>query len=119
MVMRGLVGGMKTIGPTGQLIANVLKVDPSCQGAQCVMRRTQVIVDPLLFRANGIERVPAFAFQPNMELETYCSRDSGEAIPTSKAIIYGDASLSGLVEEYARATKDSRAKTLLKELNNG
>jgi len=119
MVLRGLVNGMKNIGPTAEFIASVLRVDPACKGPQCVMRRTNVIVDPLLFRANGINQVPAFAFQPNMEFETYCSRDAGDEIPTSRAIIYGDAALSGLIDEYARLTKDARVKIFLKELNNG
>ncbi len=119
MVLRGLVNGMKTIGPTVELIASVLRVDPSCQGPQCVMRRTNVMVDPLLFRANGITQVPAFAFQPNMELETYCARDAGDDIPISRAVIYGDAALSGMIAEYARLTQDTRVKMFLKELDSG
>ena len=119
MVLRGLIGGMRKIGPTAEFVAAVLKVDPGCVGAHCVMRRTPLLIDPLLFRANGITQVPALAFQPDMELQTYCNRAAGAEVPTSKAIIYGDAALSGLVAEYARLTGDVRAKRLLKELDNG
>lgn len=119
MVLRGLVGGMSQIGPTAQFVAAVLKVDPACEGPQCVMRSTPLLIDPLLFRANGIDTVPAFVFQPDIELHTYCNRDADASVPTAEAVIYGDSALSGLVAEYARLTGDARAKSLLKELDNG
>ncbi len=100
IAIRGMVGGMTTVGPTAKLSAEILRVDPGCEGPSCVMRNVQLIVDPLLFRQHHVTQVPALAMIPGNPTLPYCERD--DASPLASHIVYGDAALSGLLEEYAR-----------------
>jgi hypothetical protein len=64
------------------------------------MRDVQLIVDPLIFRQHGVSRVPAMAMVPGDPALPYCEREDDS--PRATHVIYGDAALSGLLEEYAR-----------------
>lgn len=99
LVLRGFVGGGTNIKPTARFIRDVLLKDPFCKGATCQIRRTQVVIDPLLFRELGINRVPALAVASNRAAKGYCA----DGIPTldpinSQKVVYGDASLNYLLE---------------------
>ncbi|HEV2572335.1 MAG TPA: type-F conjugative transfer system pilin assembly protein TrbC [Beijerinckiaceae bacterium] len=100
MAFRGLPGGLKKMGPMAKLSAQILRLDPGCEGPACAMRNVQIIVDPLVFRQHGIARVPALAMIPGDPAQPYCEREADS--PRASHIIYGDAALSGLVEEYRR-----------------
>ncbi len=65
------------------------------------MRAVQVVVDPILFRQHGVSRVPAFAMVPGDPTQPYCERQD-ETGPRASHLVYGDAALSGLIEEYGR-----------------
>ncbi|AJR26478.1 hypothetical protein TZ53_17545 [Sphingobium sp. YBL2] len=101
IAFRGVPGGMSKIGPLAKLTAQILRVDPGCGGPACTMRNVQLIVDPILFRQHGVNQVPAFAMVPGDPTLPYCERDD-EVGPSASHIVYGDAALSGLLEEYAR-----------------
>jgi len=101
ITFRGVPGGMSKIGPMAKLTAQILRVDPGCEGPACTMRNVQLIVDPILFRQHGVNQVPAFAMVPGDPTLPYCERDD-EVAPRASHIVYGDAALSGLLEEYAR-----------------
>ncbi|RQW46097.1 type-F conjugative transfer system pilin assembly protein TrbC [Novosphingobium sp. LASN5T] len=105
MAFRGMPGGMRQVGPMAKLSAEVLRLDPGCEGPACAMRATQIIVDPLVFREHGVSVVPALAMVPGDPAQPYCERDelaAAIAPPGGAQVIYGDAALSGLLEEYAR-----------------
>ena len=117
MVFRGMVGGLKTVAPTLELIANILRVKPSCTGAKCVMRKTNVVIDPILFRENAITRVPAAVFVENMVLQPYCERFTASDVPTNaRHVVYGDLSLKGLLSELKRMSENSRVDALMRLL---
>lgn len=101
IAFRGVPGGMSKIGPMAKLTAQILRVDPGCEGPACTMRNVQLIVDPILFRQHGVNQVPAFAMVPGDPTLPYCERDD-EIGPSASHIVFGDAALSGLLEEYAR-----------------
>lgn len=101
IAFRGVPGGMSKIGPMAKLTAQILRVDPGCEGPACTMRNVQLIVDPILFRQHGVAQVPAFAMVPGDPTLPYCERDD-EVAPRASPIVYGDAALSGFLEEYAR-----------------
>ncbi|MEC3947842.1 type-F conjugative transfer system pilin assembly protein TrbC [Sphingobium sp. HWE2-09] len=101
IAFRGVPGGMSKIGPMAKLTAQILRVDHGCEGPACTMRNVQLIVDPILFRQHGVNQVPAFAMVPGDPTLPYCERDD-EVAPRASHIVYGDAALSGLLEEYAR-----------------
>jgi type-F conjugative transfer system pilin assembly protein TrbC len=100
LAFRGMPGGMRKMGPMAKLSAQILRVDPGCEGPACAMRNVQLIVDPLVFRQHGVARVPAFAMIPGDPAQPYCERESDS--PRASHIVYGDAALSGLIEEYRR-----------------
>lgn len=100
LAFRGMPGGLHQVGPMAKLSAEVLRLDPGCEGPACAMRNVQLIVDPIVFRRHGIARVPALGMIPGDPTQPYCERD--DQSPTANHIVYGDAALSGLLEEYAR-----------------
>ncbi len=102
LAFRGMPGGLSRVGPMAKLSAQILRVDPGCEGPACTMRNVQLIVDPLVYRAHNIARVPALAMVPGDPAQPYCERDEDLPAPTSTHVIYGDTALSGLLEEYAR-----------------
>jgi hypothetical protein len=100
IAFRGMPGGLTKVGPMAKLSAEILRIDPGCEGPGCAMRAVQLIVDPIVFRQQGVVRVPAFAMIPGDPTQPYCERqDDSERSPH---IVYGDAALSGLLEEYGR-----------------
>lgn len=100
MAFRGMPGGLTKVGPMAKLSAEILRLDPGCEGPACTMRNVQLIVDPLVFRQHGVNSVPALAMIPGDPTQPYCERD--ETSLAAPHVIYGDAALSGLFEEYAR-----------------
>jgi hypothetical protein len=100
MAFQGMPGGLHKVGPMAKLSAEILRIDPGCEGPACAMHDVQLIVDPIVFRQHGVARVPALAMVPGDPALPYCERE--EDSPRSPHVIYGDAALSGLLEEYAR-----------------
>lgn len=119
MVMRGGVGGIATIAPTMEFIHNSLKQDSSCKGFKnCPLYATQIIIDPKLFTANNIQRVPALAYLPKLTLDTYCEDKHKTHNITSNHIIYGDASLAGLLDELIKLDNASELRQLKERLTD-
>jgi hypothetical protein len=83
-----------------KLTAEILRLDPGCEGPSCAMRNVQVIIDPMVFRQHAVTRVPALAMIPGDPTQAYCERE--DESPRASHVIYGDSALSGLFEEYAR-----------------
>jgi type-F conjugative transfer system pilin assembly protein TrbC len=100
MAFRGVPGGLTRVGPMAKLSAEILRIDPGCEGPACTMRNVQLIVDPLLFRQHGVNAVPALALIPGDPTQPYCERD--ETSLSAPHVVYGDAALSGMLDEYAR-----------------
>jgi len=105
LAFRGMPGGLHRVGPMAKLSAEILRLDPGCEGPACAMRNVQLIVDPIVFRQHGIARVPALGMIPGDPTQPYCEREDESPDPAQQRashIVYGDAALSGLLEEYAR-----------------
>lgn len=100
LAFRGMPGGLTHVAPMAKLSAEILRLDPGCEGPACVMRDVQLIVDPILFRQHAIARVPALAMVPGDPAQPYCEREEDSSIAAH--IVYGDAALSGMLNEYAR-----------------
>lgn len=105
---RGMPGGLHKAGPMAKLSAEVLRINPGCSGPDCAMRAVQIIVDPIVFRQHGVNRVPALAMIPGDPTQPYCERDDEE--PRAAHVVYGDSALSGLFEEYARLGGDKEVR---------
>lgn len=100
LAFRGMPGGLHKVGPMAKLSAQILRIDPGCEGPSCAMRGVQLIVDPIVFRQHGVTRVPALAMIPGDPTQAYCERE--DESPRASHIVYGDSALSGLFEEYAQ-----------------
>lgn len=100
LAFRGMPGGLTRVEPMARLSAEVLRIDPGCEGPACAMRNVELIVDPLLFRQHGVSRVPALTMIPGDPVRPYCERE--DESPPGSHLVLGDAALSGLFEEYGR-----------------
>lgn len=100
MAFRGVPGGLRKMGPMAKLTAQILRLDPGCEGPNCVMRNVQLIVDPIVFRQHGIAQAPALGLIPGDPTQAYCERDDDS--PRAAHVVFGDSALSGMLEEYAR-----------------
>ncbi|MGL3998825.1 type-F conjugative transfer system pilin assembly protein TrbC [Pantoea eucalypti] len=115
MVLRGAVGGISKIGATMKLTHDALRADPTCEGANCKMWGTQMLIDPVIFRVYGINQVPALIYQPNMHIQSYC--DGLENINRASSVIYGDASLKGMLNRMNQLNPDEKVQALIKKLD--
>ncbi|WP_313906812.1 type-F conjugative transfer system pilin assembly protein TrbC [Sphingopyxis sp. P1IMeth2] len=100
LAFRGMPGGMRKVGPMAKLSAEILRLDPGCEGPGCAMRNVQIIVDPIVFRQHGVTRVPALAMIPGDPTQAYCERD--DESPRAAFLVFGDSALAGMLAEYAR-----------------
>ncbi len=116
MAFRGMPGGLTHVGPMAKLSAQILRVDPGCEGPACAMRDVQIIVDPMVFRQHDVTRVPALAMIPGNPAQPYCERDDNA--PVSPHVIYGDAALSGMLGEYARLGGNMEVRDAAARLEN-
>jgi len=108
LVMRGFVDGMSKIQPTIRFIGSVLQRDSVCNPAEgeCEMLPAGVVVDPLLFRRYGIDRVPAVVYAKGLKADdaALSEGDSRNATIMEHHTVYGDASLEYLIEQIQRET---------------
>lgn len=116
MVMRGTVGGISKMVDTVTLTRNVLNADPTCEGANCKMWGTEMLIDPMIFRIYGIHKVPALIYQPDMNIQSYC--DGLEKVTKASSVVYGDASVRTLLERMNVMTPDEKVKSLISTLEN-
>jgi type-F conjugative transfer system pilin assembly protein TrbC len=108
IAFRGMPGGLRKVGPMAKLTAEILRLDPGCEGPSCTMRNVQVIIDPMVFRQHAVTRVPALAMIPGDPTQAYCERE--DESPRASHVVYGDSALSGLFEEYARLGGDKEVR---------
>lgn len=100
VVLRGFIGGARTVKPTGMWIEDMRRRDPACH--TCGHRRVEVVVDPLLYRSLAIDKVPAVAYLPGVQDLKHCDAETLQAVP----IAYGAVSVSAALKQL---TKDGAA----------
>lgn len=109
VVLRGFIGGARTVQPTGQWIERIRRTKPDC--VECTHYSVETVVDPLTYRNLKITRVPAFSYLPNVESLSHCDEDDwGNA-----DVVYGATTVRAALEALARS--DSRVpKELIRRL---
>jgi conjugal transfer pilus assembly protein TrbC len=97
LVLRGFVGGAKTVTPTLKFIVDILKKEASCEGLACELYAVEVNIDPIRFARYGINRVPAVVYEPEEQFMGYCK---GDALKKSsdRLVVYGEATLKYALE---------------------
>ena len=121
MVMRGFVDGMHKITPTIQFLANVVKKQPTCDvtTGECDMRGTNIIVDPMLFRRYGVERVPTFVYVQGAEFSDPSGSEGDSAHVKSDGEVTratGDASLKYILTKFQAAKNSESIDSFLSRL---
>lgn len=96
VVLRGFIGGAQSVMATGKALDNVMRI--SQQGATPQRRRVEVVVDPLLYRNLGIDRVPAVVWLPGVSDISHCDGTTFESAVT----VYGTASVSYALNQINR-----------------
>lgn len=99
MVMRGFIGGARKIKPTIRFMSRILKKDKNCDKATCERINTPLIIDPVLFRRYGIDRVPALVIVDGLQTDGQCSEGNADRVSiASKVISFGDAPIQAHLE---------------------
>jgi conjugal transfer pilus assembly protein TrbC len=114
MIMRGFVGGLSEMKPTLRFIDSIIKKRAHCTTEPCERYRTQVLVDPILFREYQIQRVPAFTIHGATILSSYCH--DTEELNTATAVAYGDTSIKHLATTVFRHTSNPAHKQIAEAL---
>jgi type-F conjugative transfer system pilin assembly protein TrbC len=112
-VMRGMVGGLKKVKPQALFSADILKLNKECK-TTCDVRRTEVLVDPIMFQKYNIKKVPAFVVQSGLDIFDYCH--SKDKFDIESSVIYGDASLKYVLEKYKEIDERESIKKFYKIL---
>ena len=115
MVMRGGIDGIRKMKPTLEFIHRVLRKDRQCQGADCDLYPIDILIHPQLFAANDITRVPALMISTGNTLDVSCEQDHSGHTSKEADIIYGDATLAGMIEALYKMTGDSRLEPYLEK----
>ena len=119
LVLRGFVDGMSRIQPTIRFVADALKRDPSCSPAEteCAMLPANLVVDPLLYRRYGIDRVPAVVFARGVKAGNVglSEGDVKNAEIADSYTVYGDASLEYVLQVIGRESGSDSLSNLLTE----
>lgn len=103
VVLRGFVGGAEKVAPTGKLMERLMrKTSDRAAGHHAV----EVLVDPLLYRQLGVDRVPAVAWLDGVEDISHCDQEDYDAA----VVVYGATTVSAAMKEAsklgARVPKD-------------
>jgi type-F conjugative transfer system pilin assembly protein TrbC len=120
-VMRGFVGGMGTFGPTREFLRELVVDDPTCwteDPGKCRGMNVQVSIDPMLFRAFGVESVPAIAYEPGFRP---AEPDHGlpfEVETGDSYMVCGDASITEALEVVNRVVKAKSLAGVLRRLGS-
>lgn len=77
IVLRGMIGGLKTITPTAKWVESIRRKQPDCQS--CGYYSVRVVVDPLLYRSLHIEQVPVVAWMPGVQSIKHCDGEDFSA----------------------------------------
>jgi conjugal transfer pilus assembly protein TrbC len=111
LVFRGSPGGISKIYPFAKLSRGILLRDEGCKGADCSMYNVAILMDPLLFRFNQVSRVPASIILERDLFAQHCDDPEGVQARGTH-VVYGDATIKGLLEEHKRSG-DLRAMQIL------
>lgn len=97
VVMRGFVGGARTVMPTGKLMERVMRKKSAAPKDK--YNRVEVVVDPLLYRSLGIDKVPAVVWLPGVTDISHCDGEDFEAAVT----VYGTVSVGYALQQINRS----------------
>lgn len=106
-LMRGLIGGMKKIGPTLEFVTSVSVKEPDCdiKSGECEMNRVNVQINPQLFKQYNVTRMPAIVYVPASDKDFLA--------------VYGDVPFSFALEKINARVKSEWISNLLTRMKGG
>lgn len=111
MILRGGVGGLSTLRETLGFSQKVLTVKTDCV-QNCKFMATPILIDPILFKRYQIDKVPALVLEKS-STEPHCKVDFDHG---AGSIVYGDASLRGMLDELNRLNPRSEIREAIEKL---
>ncbi len=120
-VMRGFIDGMGTFGPTREFLRELVVDDPTCwteDPGKCRGMNVQVSIDPMLFRAFGVESVPAITYEPGFRPAEPDHGLPSEVETGDSCMVYGDASITEALEVINRVVKVKSLASVLRRLGS-
>lgn len=93
VVLRGFIGGASAVKPTGLWMEQATRTVAG--DMRQPHRALNVVIDPLLYRDLGIERVPAVAWLPDVQDIRHCSEETYKAA----VVVYGATSIESALRE--------------------
>lgn len=97
VVIRGGIGGMTKVQPTMKWAAEMRKKDPTCE-RKCVHNNVKVIIDPLLYTALKIDKVPAVAYLHGVQDIGHCEQEQFAAA----TVIFGATSVESALKHMRK-----------------
>jgi type-F conjugative transfer system pilin assembly protein TrbC len=97
VVLRGAIGGLTYFKPTATWVAQSRKKDPLCK-TMCEQHKVDVIIDPLLYHALGITKVPAVVYLHGVADIGHCEVEDYKAA----SVVYGATSVSAALKAMRR-----------------
>lgn len=106
MIMRGFIGGGKTMLPTMTYIKSIITKHEGCNGVNCKTYNTTFNIDPVLFQRYEITKVPTLVYVDNLSGGTYCSEGNADIVNANGVHRFiGLAPLKYMVSELADKTQ--------------
>lgn len=112
MVFTGFIGGANKIIPTQNFVRKIILEDTKCDTINCNSINLKVAFDPKRFTAYNIDKVPALVFEKDVDMSASCNIRHIQP----KNIIFGDASLKGMLSELYRLDRTDELNQLIKRL---
>lgn len=97
VVLRGFVGGAKTVQKTGLWMEKVRRKQSGAANGLHV--DVETVVDPLFFRQLGIDRVPAVAWLDGVQTLAHCDQEDY----SRATVVYGAVSVESALKEARKA----------------
>lgn len=93
VVLRGFIGGATKVKPTGMWMEKLTRTVPA--DFKKAHHRLNIVIDPILYHALGIERVPAVVWLPGVQDIRHCNQETYAAA----TVVYGAVSVAAAAQE--------------------
>jgi len=115
MVMKGFIGDITDVKKTLAFIRKLLMKDPTCNDATCKIFKTEILIDPMLFRLYDIKTVPSIVYATNVFV-TDPEQSEGQLSNPDGLKISGDVSLEYSLEKMEEKSHSGTLKSILNKM---
>jgi conjugal transfer pilus assembly protein TrbC len=116
LVLRGVPGGFSNLKDGIVKVQRLLLKDPACSHQDCPSYKTEILIDPFLFKRYRITRVPALVYVRGVEFndpELSEGYDSNIKSHGDYFTVYGDVSFEGAIKKLVQLSGSESLRRLL------